>query len=64
MASTKAQAKPEYADGTEYRVKFMRRVDWRGAGLLPLHHHEMPGRVLNAIVEAEGADVVDSADAL
>jgi hypothetical protein len=57
-----AKKTPAYDDETQYDVKLTRMVWYRGATLTPLPVHEMSGKALNAIVDQEGADVIDRAD--
>jgi hypothetical protein len=59
-----AEMKPAYEDETIYAVKLVRPVVYNRSKFLPLPVHEMSGRVLKAIIEQEGADVIDSAVAL
>lgn len=58
-----AEKKSPYEDKAEYEVKLMRTVMFRGAKLLPLPTHDMSGKMLNALIEQEGGDVVDTAHA-
>ena len=57
-----ASKTPDYADDETYAVKFVRPLEFRRSRFLPLPVHEMSGRTLKAIIEQEGADVVDSAE--
>lgn len=55
-------SKPKYDDGKTYNVKLARPVNYRRSRLLPLHPHEIRGAVLNEIIDAEGEDVIDTAE--
>lgn len=53
----------EIDDSAVYYVKFMRVVEYNGSKFLPLPKHRMKGSYLRGIVQQEGSDVVESADA-
>lgn len=61
MADETAQPRT-YDLETEYAVKFVRPVRYRGATLDALNEHDMSGLVLGIIIEQEGDDVVDRAE--
>lgn len=60
MAETATVA--PYQGDVIYRVKLRRAVRHGRVELLPLDVHEIVGRVLNAIVETEGQDAIDSSE--
>lgn len=54
-------APAKYQEDVTYKVRLTRVVPYRGTTLLPRDDHEISGAALNAIVETEGADVLDAA---
>ncbi len=57
----KPKPKP-YEPGVIYDVRLTRLVRQPGMRLLPRDQHEIEGAALNAIVAAEGEDVIGAAD--
>lgn len=53
---------PTYQDDQKYTVHLLRLVVLGGHKLLPRQEHSMKGKVLNRIVEQEGADVIAAAE--
>jgi hypothetical protein len=53
-----AKKSQTYEPEAEYEVTLAKPVTIFGQQLLPLHQHEMLGKVIAQIVEENGADVV------
>jgi len=62
MATREGADAPAYDPQVRYDVKFTRVVSVYGAKLLPIDTHDVDGKTLNLIVDAEGADCVERAD--
>lgn len=66
--ATRKPAAPEsparYEEGSRYAARLSRIARIGGIRLLPRNDHELTGEALNRLVEAEGADIVASAEKL
>lgn len=59
-----ATTEPAYEPDKTYTFVLMRKVRLSGMLLPVAARHEAKGAVLNAIIDQEGEDVIDTADAI